>query len=91
MPGWGFDSFHASNITKKVKSMNNTITGTESLTIADSLRTMEVGEQMEFSPLKTQYLRNLVSQRMVEERLAGMRWRVEFLLDDGKTVVTRTA
>lgn len=63
----------------------------EQETVAGTLRNMEVGDKVEFPPAQTDYLRNLTSQRMVPERIAGMRWAVNFILAEGVTVVTRTA
>lgn len=70
-----------------------TVTDTrkQDLTIVGSLREMEVGDTLEFPPAKTDYLRNLVSQRLVDERLSGMRWRVSLDFDAGITLVERTA
>lgn len=66
------------------------ITG-QDLTIVGSLREMAVGDTLEFPPGKTDYLRNLVSQRLIEERLAGMRWKVSLRIEEGVTEVERTA
>lgn len=60
-------------------------------TVTDTLRNMEVGDRVEFPPSQTDYLRNLISQRMIPERVAGMRWTVNFFLSESVTVVTRTA
>ena len=63
-----------------------TTTKTPQETVTDTLRNMEVGDRVEFPPSQTDYLRNLIP-----ERVAGMRWTVNFFLSESVTVVTRTA
>lgn len=71
--------------------METTTTMQEPVTITDTLRRMEVGEKVEFPPSKTDYLRNIVSQRLIEERVAGMRWHVRLDMENAVTTVERTA
>ena len=64
--------------------METTTTMQEPVTITDTLRKMEVGEKVEFPPSKTDYLRNIVSQRLIEEH-------VRLDMENAVTTVERTA
>ncbi len=60
-------------------------------TAADQLRQMNVGDLLEFPAERSPYLRNLVSQRLIAERLEGKKWEVNLVMEKGLTIVTRTA
>lgn len=52
---------------------------------------MDVGEVLKFPAGRSPYLRNLVSQRLINERLEGKAWAVNLDMENGITIVTRTA
>lgn len=52
---------------------------------------MDVGEVLKFPAGRSPYLRNLVSQRLINERLEGQAWTVNLDMENGITIVTRTA
>lgn len=52
---------------------------------------MEVGQVLKFPAGRSPYLRNLVSQRLINERLEGQAWTVNLDMENGITIVTRTA
>ncbi len=60
-------------------------------TASDQLRRMNVGDSLEFPAERSPYLRNLVSQRLIAERLEGKKWEVNLVMEKGLTIVTRTA
>ena len=60
-------------------------------TAADQLRQMNVGDLLEFPAERSPYLRNLVSQRLIAERLEGKKWEVNLVMEKGLTIVTRIA
>lgn len=60
-------------------------------TAIDQLRSMNVGDVLEFPAERSPYLRNLVSQRLIGERLEGKAWSVNLNMEQGTTIVTRTA
>ena len=66
-------------------------TETTQSTIIDQLRQMNVGDTASFPAEKSPYLRNLVSQRLIAERLEGKDWSVNLDMKNGLTNVTRTA
>ena len=59
------------------------------VSVIDQLRQMDVGQTFEFPAGRSPYLRNLVSQRLIDERLAGQAWTVNLLMEKGITIVTR--
>lgn len=61
------------------------------ISVIDQLRQMDVGEILEFPAGRSPYLRNLVSQRLIDERLEGQSWTVNLCMEKGVTTVTRTA
>lgn len=61
------------------------------LSIIDQLRQMDVGQVLKFPAGRSPYLRNLVSQRLINERLEGQAWTVNLDMENGITIVTRTA
>lgn len=61
------------------------------MTVIDQLRQMDVGQSLEFPAGRSPYLRNLVSQRLIDERLNGQAWTVNLDMENGITIVTRTA
>ncbi|MSS16242.1 hypothetical protein [Sodaliphilus pleomorphus] len=61
------------------------------LSVIDQLRQMGVGEVLKFPAGRSPYLRNLVSQRLINERLEGQAWTVNLDMENGITIVTRTA
>ena len=61
------------------------------LSVIDQLRQMDVGEVLKFPAGRSPYLRNLVSQRLINERLEGQAWSVNLDMENGITIVTRTA
>ena len=61
------------------------------VSVIDHLRLMDVGEILEFPAGRSPYLRNLVSQRLINERLEGKAWSVNLDMEKGITIVTRTA
>lgn len=67
--------------------MDTTITETA----IDKLRQMEVGDTLQFPAERSPYLRNLVSQRLIAERIEGKKWSVNLDMQQGVTIVTRTA
>lgn len=67
--------------------MDTTITETA----IDQLRQMEVGDTLQFPAERSPYLRNLVSQRLIAERIEGKKWSVNLDMQQGVTIVTRTA
>lgn len=67
---------------------NSTI---EKETTIDQLRAMNVGDTLEFPAERSPYLRNLVSQRLISERIEGKAWSVNLNMEQCVTIVTRTA
>lgn len=61
------------------------------VTAIDQIRSMNVGDVLEFPAERSVYLRNLVSQRLIGERLEGKSWSVNLCMEKGVTIVTRTA
>ena len=61
------------------------------VSVIDQLRQMDVGQMLEFPAGRSPYLRNLVSQRLINERLDGQAWSVNLDMENGVTIVTRTA
>ena len=61
------------------------------VTAIDQIRSMNVGDSLEFPAERSVYLRNLVSQRLIAERLEGKAWTVNLCMEQGVTIVTRTA
>ena len=61
------------------------------VTAIDQIRSMNVGDEIEFPAERSVYLRNLVSQRLISERLEGKAWSVNLNMEQGVTIVTRTA
>lgn len=57
----------------------------------DQLRQMEVGDTLQFPAERSPYLRNLVSQRLIAERIEGKKWSVNLDIKKGITIITRTA
>lgn len=70
--------------------METTIAEKE-VSVIDQLRQMDVGQMLEFPAGRSPYLRNLVSQRLINERLDGHAWTVNLDMENGVTIVTRTA
>lgn len=66
-------------------------TEVKDMSIIDQLRQMDVGQILEFPAGRSPYLRNLVSQRLIDERLEGQAWSVNLCMEKGITIVTRTA
>lgn len=60
------------------------------VSVIDQLRSMNVGDVLEFPAERSPYLRNLVSQRLIGERLEGKAWSVNLCMEQGTTIVTRT-
>lgn len=82
-----------SDATHRYSSLNIMEMNEENIkeTAIDQLRGMAVGEILEFPAERSPYLRNLVSQRLIGERLEGKTWSVNLNMEQGKTIVTRTA
>jgi hypothetical protein len=66
-------------------------TEVKDMSVIDQLRQMDVGQILEFPAGRSPYLRNLVSQRLIDERLEGQAWSVNLCMERGITIVTRTA
>ncbi len=66
-------------------------TEVKDMSVIDQLRQMDIGQILEFPAGKSPYLRNLVSQRLIDERLEGQAWSVNLCMEKGITIVTRTA
>ena len=93
-PRWFFYRFAgstpvAASITNPQSIMETTLE--KEVSVIDQLRQMDVGQMLEFPAGRSPYLRNLVSQRLINERLDGQAWSVNLDMENGVTIVTRTA
>jgi len=60
-------------------------------TIIDAVRSMEVGDQLTYDCKQRNYIKDLVSMRLMPERREGKRWSVATDRERWQVTVTRTA